>query len=201
MPAPRECRSCGSALSPEIRWCTRCYTSVTEFAPRERLHDGSVGTPWHDHDDSGHWSRWDKTPTTLGSAGRIGCTIFILAWLISGFFYTFVVFWFAELFLGGWLIHELWKPGWVVVAPVERRIETDAPEPLRDGFRVPRPERPLRVERTPIPRSTIVTWLTLGTIAIGAVVLLITGDQTMKFIVTTSATLLTTYFFFRSILR
>ena len=90
---------CGSDLSADVRWCTRCYAPVTEFAPRERLHEGFVGKPWHDHDDSGHWSRWEKSPTTLGPGARLGGTIFILAWLISGFFYTFVVFWFAELFL------------------------------------------------------------------------------------------------------
>ena len=45
------------------------------------------------------------------------------------------------------------------------------------------------------------TWLALGTIAIGAVMLLVTGDQTMKMIVTTSATIVAAVLFFRSILR
>lgn len=201
MPAPRTCRACGASLPPDIRWCTRCYAPVTEFATRPVSPGGFVGTPRHDRDDSGHWSRWEKTPTTFGPAGRLGGTIFIVAWLASGFSYTFVIFWLVELFLGGWLIRELWKPGWTVSAQPERRIETNAVEPLREGFRVPRPERVLHAEPTPIPRSTIAAWVGLGAIAIGATVLFVNGDEPMKMIVTTSATLVAAYLFFRSIFR
>lgn len=121
--------------------------------------------------------------------------------MASGFSYTFVIFWLVELFLGGWLIRELWKPGWTVSAQPERRIETNAVEPLREGFRVPRPERVLNAEPTLIPRSTIAAWVGLGAIAIGATVLFVNGDEPMKMIVTTSATLVAAYLFFRSIFR
>jgi len=183
----------------------RCYAPVTELAARPPLHEGFVGTPRHDHAASGHWSRWEKTPTTFGPAGRLGGTIFIVAWLISGFFYTFVIFWLAELFLGGWLIRDLWKPGWAVPASPEGRVGTDAVEPLveplREGFRVPRPERALPAEPTPIPPSTIVAWVVLGASAIGAAVLLFIGDDVTKMIVTTGATLAGAYLFFRSFFR
>ena len=81
MPAPRNCRACGEALSPDLRRCLACGAAVTEFAVRPPLHDeGFVGAPMHDI----HTSRWRASDTTFGPAGRLAITAATIAFLVSG---------------------------------------------------------------------------------------------------------------------
>ncbi len=86
MPAPRECRSCGSDLSPEVRWCIHCYAPVTEFAARPASAPGNfVDVPRHDM----AYSRWTKSATSFGPRGRVIATLLVIAcgpWTLYGGF-------------------------------------------------------------------------------------------------------------------
>jgi hypothetical protein len=76
MPFASVCRACGAKLSGDVGWCPRCFTPVTPFAARPKLHDeGSfVGTPRPDV----RMSRWRSGPTTMGPVGRVVTTIALL---------------------------------------------------------------------------------------------------------------------------
>ena len=98
MPAPRTCRECGAALSPDLRWCGRCLAPVVEFAPRARLEGGFVDTPRHDV----HYSRWKAGPTSFGPVGRILATLLVIL-------------------LGPWTTSAfaiLYAPAWIIVAAI-----------------------------------------------------------------------------------
>lgn len=118
MPAPRACRSCGAELAPDVRRCTRCYAPVTEFAARERLHDGHVGTPSHEHRSS----RWRRTPTTFGPFGRLAITGLLVLFVPIGFWTMGSAFWPLGLwYLLGYslfaslVLRSVWHP--VRIAP------------------------------------------------------------------------------------
>lgn len=85
MPAPRACRSCGSALSADVRWCVRCLAPVVEFAARPTAPGTFVDTPRHQV----AYSRWAKTPTSFGPRGRIVATMLVVGfgpWTVFGGF-------------------------------------------------------------------------------------------------------------------
>jgi hypothetical protein len=112
MPAPRNCRSCGEALSPDLRRCFACGAAVTEFAVRPPLHDdGFVGAPMHDI----HTSRWRASDTTFGPAGRLVITAATVAFLLTGLWMMGLTPFGLWFFLGwsilaGHIFKQIWAP-------------------------------------------------------------------------------------------
>jgi hypothetical protein len=112
MPAPRNCRSCGEALSPDLRRCLACGAAVTEFAVRPPLHDeGFAGAPMHDI----HTSRWRASDTTFGPAGRLAITVATIAFLAAGLWmmgFTPFGLWFflGWSILAGHIFKQVWAP-------------------------------------------------------------------------------------------
>jgi hypothetical protein len=89
----------------------------------------------------GHYSRWHASPTTFGPEIKIGLSVFLVGMLALALFFVFFILWFVQLFVSGWLLKELWRPGWIAAEPVGHRSAPSASlvEPLREGFRVPSP--------------------------------------------------------------
>jgi hypothetical protein len=115
MPAPRTCRSCDAPLSPDLRWCGRCYEPVYELTPRARFHDGDfISAPLAEGGHRPYWSRWEKSATTLGPTGRIVASALVIATLplaleLGMFLYVVLFPVVATVALGG-----IWARGWVV---------------------------------------------------------------------------------------
>jgi hypothetical protein len=190
MPAPRTCRRCGEPLGPDVPWCGRCSEPVRQFAARPPLHDGQsfVGTPSHLRTAGGHYTRWEKTTTTFGPTGRIGWTVALVGYLVLGASSTFILLWFVQLFIAGWLLKEIWKRGWAVPPSSEERptSERQAAETTPE----PTTERPLEL-------GTIVgRCLVIACIAAASAVFL-WGSQDAKGGVAMAAGLIALYAVFR----
>jgi hypothetical protein len=76
MPIGSLCRACGAPLRPDLEWCGTCYTRVTTFAARPKVHEPGtfVGIPRPDV----RMSRWRASATTMGPVGRVAITIVLL---------------------------------------------------------------------------------------------------------------------------
>ena len=160
MTAPRTCRACGSALSPDVRWCGLCYEPVRELTPRAPVHDGDfVGAPMAEGGHRPHWSRWERSTTTFGPAGRIvATTLIVLTLPLSlGFGMFLYALWFP--LMAGALLSAIWAKGWVV--PDEPELP---PLPLHEG---PGPEEELLTG--PMIAFRIAWWV-VGLSAVVAVV-------------------------------
>ncbi|HLB61815.1 MAG TPA: hypothetical protein VJN50_03615 [Actinomycetota bacterium] len=48
--------------------------------------------PRHERGAVPHWSRTGKDATTFGLAGRLGITLFIAAYLVTGLLWQFILF-------------------------------------------------------------------------------------------------------------
>ncbi len=124
MPVGPLCRSCGAPLPPDIRWCTTCYTPVTQYAPRDPLHEpgGFVGVPTH----TPRTSRWRSGPTSFGSVGRILCTLALAAlfpwWGIGGFNPFFLWALMGWVLAAMFVLRNTWKPE-RILDPTPTRIE------------------------------------------------------------------------------
>ena len=60
-----------------------------------------------------HWSRWEKSATTLGPLGRIGLTVVAVAWVTAAAAQSPITLIFV-LPLVGLLIRAVWRRGWVI---------------------------------------------------------------------------------------
>lgn len=163
MPAARTCRACGAPLPGDLRWCTRCYAPVHVFTPRAPLHaTGSiVGTPIHTGGHAPHWSRWERSATTFGPAGRIVATVLLflsvpLSWSFGVVMYLLVFPLVAIPVLG-----SIWARGWVVpgepeLPPIEDPVrEEPVPTvPLTPAQIVWRATWWAGTRRSPTARST-----------------------------------------------
>jgi hypothetical protein len=157
VPAPRVCRDCGAALSPDVRWCTECFQPITEFAARERS-AGSTGTPIHDVRST----RWKKAgPLSFGPLGRVLITIFVLLMGPS------TVSFFSLMYLPVWLGVSV-----VVLKQVWRRMPLAADEPptTAERFRERHPTLGFRFDA----RSIAIVGGAL--LLIGLVVLMLLAD-------------------------
>ncbi len=134
MTAPRVCRNCGADLARDVRWCTFCFTPITEYAPREPLHDGFAGTPQPEVRSS----RWRKAgPLTFGPVGRVLITVFVLLMGPS------TVSFFSLIYLPVWLGISI-----VVLRQVWRRVplDADAPATTTERFRERHPRWGARID-------------------------------------------------------
>ena len=114
MPAPRTCRGCGADLPPSVRWCSLCFASVVEFSPRPYVPAPIAEGYRLDRDPAGHWSRWEKSATTMGPRGRFLTSVVIAIWLLTGFFFEFLITWVCQLFLLSWVLKGVWAKGWAI---------------------------------------------------------------------------------------
>ncbi len=129
MTAPRTCRSCGAALPGDVRWCLRCLEPARELTPREpQWQPGEfVDNPIHEGRTVAHWSRWERSATTLGPVGRTVATVVTILWALSCAVASPLTMIFV-LPVIGLVLHEIWQPGWVV--PGDRsRDRRDASTP------------------------------------------------------------------------
>jgi hypothetical protein len=175
MTAARSCASCGADLPGDVRWCLRCYAPVRELTPRAPVWaDGEfVDTPIVAKGHVPHWSRWERSETTFGPAGRIAITVGALLWLTGAVAQSPITTVFV-LPLAVLIIRSVWRPGWVV--PPEQAAV-----------------------RPPTPRAPVSTWLwdrseLVTTIAMAAfwgcaiAVLLYVEDPLARFVVVVSGT-------------
>jgi hypothetical protein len=201
MPAPSTCRNCGAALPPDVRWCGLCYEPVREFTARAPLHDRvpapeprrRIGlVPAGDERNGGHWSRWERTSTTFGPAGRLAVTAAVGGWIVSAFFTMFVVFWLILVFIGGWILREVWRKGWV---PEERILASVAPQTPRTELH---PEPPTPPAPSWTPTRTKVAWAGSGALALAAALAFAYGNESVQAVIMMagSLTLLVGWFAF-----
>lgn len=149
MPVGPLCRSCGAPLPPDIRWCTTCYTPVTQYTPRDPLHEpgGFVGVPTH----TPRTSRWRSGPTSFGSVGRILCTLALAAlfpwWGIGGFNPFFLWALMGWVLAAMFVLRNTWKPE-RILDPTPTRIERfRVRNPVLGGeLRLSRGGRPCRAD-------------------------------------------------------
>lgn len=186
MPAPRTCRSCGATLSPDLRWCGRCYTPVYELAPRARLHDGDfVSAPLAEGGHRPHWSRWEKSTTTLGPTGRIVATVLVVATLplalaLGMFLYAVLFPVVATVALG-----SIWARGWIV---------PDEPE------LPPLPATEVPVAEEPRSRAQVMLRALGWAVAIGASLTVAYGPVPAKAVVLATASIAGPIWFYRRVL-
>ena len=135
MPAPRTCRTCGTPLSPDVRWCGLCKDPVREFAPRGPVHTGDfVGSVRPD----ARYSRWRSSPTAFGPAGRLLATLAVIMFGPWGAISTFTL---------------LYTPVWILLSVValrhiwqRQRLDVDAPPTWTERLRGRPPGLATRVE-------------------------------------------------------
>src|SRR5262245_37696280 len=115
MTASRVCRACGADLAGNVRWCLRCHEPVRELTPREPVwRDGEfVDQPVHTGGAVPHWSRWEKSATTFGPAGRLTITVVAVLWLLSAAIRSPLTLLFVLPLMIA-LIRSVWQRGWVV---------------------------------------------------------------------------------------
>ncbi len=187
MPPGRQCPSCGAALPTDIRWCGRCYAPIREFTPREPLHHGDfVDLPIVTGGHRPHWSRWERSATTLGPVGRVIATIlfllsipFAMSFGMMLYLVTFPVL--AVVVLGG-----IWAKGWVV--------PDEPPE------RPPLPVVEREVIEQPLTTAMRVFRVCVWAVVFGACALFAYGPIPVKVAVLALSTIAGVYAFFRGFL-
>jgi hypothetical protein len=170
--APRTCRRCGAALSPEVMWCTLCYEPVRHLTPRDRQLPTPPDLEPIDPSDvrtdhawirvaKGSYSRTTGGATSFGVMGRVTLTAVVLvalAGLASAAFLSFI--------LGGWLlgivlIRDIWKKQYLPAPQIDPgQVATPATPVVHEGLpesarrRLGAPESPAEPYHVPTP-----TWL------------------------------------------
>lgn len=115
MTAPRTCTACGAALPGDVRWCLQCLEPVRELTPREpQWHPGEfVDNPTHEGRTVPHWSRWERSATTLGPVGRTVATAVTVLWAMSCAVASPLTLIFVAPVMS-LVLYEIWQPGWIV---------------------------------------------------------------------------------------
>ena len=137
-----------------------------ETSPRIRL--VSPGT----ERTGGRYTRWEKTPTTFGPVGRSVITAVLVTWIVSAFFTMFVVSWLLLASIGGWILKEVWRKGWV---PTERIVESGTPATVPEPATTPAPQY--------IPLRTKVACVGLGVVFLAAAVGFAYGSESVQSVV------------------
>jgi hypothetical protein len=127
-----------------------------------------------------HWSRWEKSATTFGPAGRVVATVILLSTLLPAISYGNIVF--VLTFPAAVVLNAIWAKGWVVpdepdLPPLPVDEPPYPPEPLTGAMRVWR----------------IATW----TLGLGALLLFAYGPVPAKAAVLALAAIGFPWWFFR----
>jgi len=158
-------------LPSDVRWCLRCYEPARELTPRGPVWASGefVDTPIVTKGPVPHWSRWEKSATTFGPAGRIAITVVALLWFVSAVTQSPITTIFV-LPLVTLLIRDVWRPGWVI--PPGQAAATSprpSPEPTQSWL---------------WDRSDVVgTLLLAGASFVGVAIMLYVANPVAKFIV------------------
>jgi hypothetical protein len=127
-----------------------------------------------------HWSRWEKSATTFGPAGRVVATVILLSTLLPAISYGNIVYVLTFPVAAAVVLKAIWAKGWVVPD------EPDLP--------------PLPVtEATPPPLTheeqarRIIRW----TLGLGALLLFAYGPVPAKAAVLALAAIALPWWFFR----
>jgi hypothetical protein len=175
MTAPRTCRVCGAALKGDVMWCLQCYEPVRQLTPRERpLPTVSFVRP----KDERAMSRWKAGGTTFGPVGRITITVLVLLfapWSMDGF--AILVLWPPYLVLAGLVLRGTWKKDHVQTMTIAEIAVAARPSDAAPPIRIP------------IPRSTVVAWLLLGTLGFGVGIVWASSGQTVRAVIAIGASL------------
>jgi hypothetical protein len=186
MPASRTCQKCGAPLPTDVRWCGLCHEPVREFTPRAAIWAPGefVDNPIHTSGPIAHWSRWEKSATTLGPIGRCLVTLFTVMWILGAGTRSSLTLLFV-LPISIIVLRDVWKPGWVLPG---RELQRGS---LRDL----------------IPQGPVSSWLfdreELRRTIIGAVIalvfvgLLFNGDDVVRFATIATGVVAGCYAFFR----
>jgi len=129
--ASRTCPVCGADLHGDVRWCLRCYEPVRELTPREPVWAPGefVDAPIGHKGAVPHWSRWEKSATTFGPAGRVAITVVAVLWLLTAAVQSPITTIFV-LPLVSVVIRNVWRPGWVVPPDPAASIPDPTPTPM-----------------------------------------------------------------------
>lgn len=188
MTAPRNCRACGAALPGDVRWCLRCYEPVTELTARAPMWAPGefVDNLVHRGGAVPHWSRWERSTTTLGPWGRIGLTVGLFLTLPLAFSFGMFLYliWFPVVAIVG--VRGIWAKGWVVPGEAEAPVRPAAVE-RRDVH----PEPPMT--------KAMIAWRAawMGAVLAGCLLFAYWPSATVKAVVLAVATLFGLYFFWR----
>jgi hypothetical protein len=147
----------GADLSPDVRWCTRCYEPVRELSPRPAIHVGDfVGSPIHEVGNIPRWSRWEATATTFGPIGRIVATAIVFLTLIPGLAFNGIVYPIVFPIIATVLLREIWAKAWYV---------PDTAQP--SGGRTHADPSPAPFQPEPITNRRLLRWrlVLLGSVA------------------------------------
>jgi hypothetical protein len=124
MTAPRTCRACGAELHGDVRWCLQCYEPARELTPRRAVWAPGVfvDNPIHTRGAVPHWSRWERSATTLGPTGRVVATVVFLSTVsmalsAGGFLYVLLFPVTASV-----VLPAIWARGWIVPGDDARDI-------------------------------------------------------------------------------
>jgi hypothetical protein len=129
-----------------------------------------------------HWSRWEKSATTFGPAGRVVATVMLLSTLLPAISYGNIVFVLTFPVAAAVVLNAIWAKGWVV--PDEPDLP---PLPVDEP---PHPAEPL----TAAMRAwRIATWM----LGLGALLLFAYGPVPAKAVVLALAAIALPWWFFR----
>ena len=140
MTAPRACRACGAPLDGHVRWCLRCYEPARELTPRAAVWAPGefVDAPAVEGPSVSHWSRWDKSATTMGPRGRILATLAFVLTLPGAASAGAYLYLLCSPVVAFVVLPAIWARGWVVPADEgPRAAVTRPPRPQ------PHPDPPL----------------------------------------------------------
>ncbi|HET7311588.1 MAG TPA: hypothetical protein VFJ17_09705 [Mycobacteriales bacterium] len=122
------CPACGAALSPGVVWCGQCFAAVPQTGAGA-VAPTVVSTTWAgpvaaapSADRVMRTTRWAKTDTTFGPAGRVLATVGLLVpfavMVVGGITDPFV--WGGAAVWGlvimPWGLRDVWKAGRVASA-------------------------------------------------------------------------------------
>ncbi len=127
-----------------------------------------------------NWSRLEATDTTFGPVGRIGWTTAVVLFALVSAKDPFLLL--AAVPVGGGIIKDLWRSGWVVPDDITPR-----------AARVPRgPTREWLFDRDDLLRSTLG-----AAVALLVVALVMFAPPEIRFVGVAGTTLLSAYLFLR----
>jgi hypothetical protein len=143
---------------------------VRELTPREPVWAPGefVDTPIVTKGAVPHWSRWERSSTTMGPVGRIVVTVVAISWVLSAATQSPITLIFVVP-LVGLIVREVWRRGWVI--PPDRAATPPAT-----------PHEPVSAwlwDRSEFLRSVVLAIISL----LGVGILLYAHDDIVRFIV------------------
>ena len=145
------------------------------------MHRGDfVDLPRHTGGHAPHWSRWEATDTTFGPVGRIAWTVVVAVFVLSSVPNPMLLL--ASVPIGGWIVKDLWRPGWVVPDDVTPRAARVPHMPLRQWL---------------FDRDELLRHALLAAVALAITAVVLFAPTEMRFATIAGTTLLGAYLLLR----